>query len=107
MEKIIKLQEWLSINTTMTVIMFDYVTILYRKYEKDEIGDQEYTLRMIDKMKTPDSDWKIIEDILNGDFNVETQDKLSKWWDILKEVMKDFLEAKKKQTVWSEDTKGL
>tara|TARA_R110000744_G_scaffold92466_1_gene179016 strand:- start:116 stop:286 length:171 start_codon:yes stop_codon:yes gene_type:complete len=56
MEKIIELQEGLSINTTVTVILFDKITLLYKRYEREDIGELEYTIEMIKRMKTSDSD---------------------------------------------------
>lgn len=106
MEKIIELQEGLSINTTVTVILFDKITLLYKRYEREDIGELEYTIEMIKRMKTSDSDWKILDDILSGEFDPETMEKLDKWGEIIQKIVLDFVEAKKKQKKLSENTKG-
>jgi len=104
MEKIIKLQEWLSINTTITVILFDSITLLYKKYEREEIWEMEYTIEMLKKMITAESDFKILDNLLAWEFSEDVMKKLDDWGEIIHKIVLDFIEEKKKLQKQSEDT---
>ena len=87
MEKIIELQEGLRINTTVTPLLFDRISVLYKKYDREEIGDFEYTLSVLKAMKTPESNEAIVDDIMNGELTEDVMDKFNKWSKIVQEVV--------------------
>lgn len=100
-----KLQEWLEIRTKMNVLSWDKISILYKKYWNNEIGDIELTLEIVKVLQIPWGNPHIIPNLYESEMNESFLNKLAERWEIIQKIVTEATESKKKSSEPSEDIK--
>lgn len=94
--KNLMIEEGVYIKTTPTVLDTDKISILRKKLDAEKIWEMVFNFECIRILLTNNTNPQIIDDIMNSDFDEETMDRVSNWFEKLNEAMTDNEESKKK-----------
>lgn len=95
MENIV-LKEGLEITSKITVIAWDRISLLYAKFQKEEIWELQLTLEIIKILLIDKSKVAEIDNILNGEMTTEFISDLTDWGEKIMGIVTWFIDAKKK-----------
>lgn len=94
--KTIVLKEGLEITTKVSVLLWDKINLLFKKFAREEIGEFEFTLSVIKLLLIDKAKEKEIDDMLEGDLSEEFIENMNDWGEKVMELVLKFVDAKKK-----------
>lgn len=90
-------KEKLEIISKMSVLQFDKVMRLQKKYEQEEIWDFEVTFRTALELLVDKSKAHIVEWILNWEMSWDILELMWVWADQMEPILQKAIDTKKKQ----------
>jgi hypothetical protein len=75
----IVLREGLEISPKITVLSWDRVSLIYAKFQREEIGELQLTLEIIKILLIDKTKVSEIDDMLNGELTEEFIEELTTW----------------------------